>query len=76
MWSKSVDVVDYKGDRYPENIDTEKAGTVFILTRNGVTETVSKKDYEAWLSALIGNNQVLQIPYQALNERNIKSVCE
>lgn len=76
MWSKSVDVVDYKGDPYPEDIDKEKAGTVFILTRNGVTETISKSDYEAWLSALIGDNHILQIPYQALNEENIKKVCE
>lgn len=76
MWSKSVDTVDYKGDLYPEDVDAENAGTVFILTRNGVTETVSKGDYEAWLSEIMGNAQPVQIPYQSLSEENIKAVCD
>ncbi|MDO4834816.1 MAG: hypothetical protein Q4A40_07275 [Bacillota bacterium] len=76
MWSKAVDIVDFKGDPYPEDIDAENAGTVFILTRNGITETVCKSDYEAWLSDLIGNADELQIPYQYLSEANIKAICE
>lgn len=74
MWSKAIDTVDYKGDSYPEDIDTEKAGTVFILTRNGVTETISKSAYEAWFSEVIGNAQPIQVPYLSLNEENIKAV--
>lgn len=31
MWSKAVATVDYKGAPYPDDIDTEGAGTVFIL---------------------------------------------
>lgn len=75
MWSKASSAVDYKGDLYPEDIDRENAGTVFILTRDGVTETVSKSDYEAWLSEVIGNAQPLPIPYQALSEENIDQVA-
>lgn len=74
MWSRDVDVVDYKGDPYPEDIDAENAGTVFILTRDGVTETVSKSTYEAWLSGVMGDAQTVTVPYQALTEDNIKSV--
>lgn len=76
MWSKAIDTVDYKGDPYPGDIDTENAGTVFILTRNGTTETVSKSDYEAWFLEIIGSAQPIQIPYQSLNEDNIRAVCE
>lgn len=76
MWSKVIDTVDYKGDPYPEDIDTENAGIVFILTRNGITETVSRSDYEAWLSEIMENAQPIQVPYQALNEDNIKAVCD
>lgn len=76
MWSKAIDTVDYKGDPYPEDIDTENAGTVFILTRNGTTETVSKSDYEAWLSEVMGDAHPIQIPYQSLTEDNIRAVCE
>lgn len=74
MWSKYRDTVDYKGDSYPESIDTENTGTVFILTRNGITETVSKSEYEAWLADVIGNAQPIQVPYLSLNEGNIQNV--
>ncbi len=76
MWSRSVDTVDYKGDAYPEDIDAEQAGTVFILTVDGVTETVSKSEYEAWLSGMLGDAVEMQIPYQPLTEENIKAVCK
>lgn len=76
MWSKAVELVDYKGDPYPEDVDAENAGTVFILTRNGITETVSKSDYEAWLSEVMGDAQLIQVTYQSLSEENIKAVCD
>ena len=75
MWSKSVDTVNYKGDPYPDEIDAEQAGTVFILTRNGETETVSKSEYEAWLASVTGAGVEMEIPWQDLNEVNIKAVA-
>lgn len=41
-----------------------------------MTETVSKNEYDAWLSEVMGNAQPIQIPYQSLNEDHIKAVCE
>lgn len=74
MWSRCVDTVDYKGDPYPEDIDREQAGTVFILTRSGVTETVSKGEYEAWLADLTGGGAAVEIPYQPLSEKAIRAL--
>lgn len=74
MWSKSVDTVDYKGDIYPVDIDAENAGTVFILTQDGITKIISKSDYEAWLSDMMGDAVEMQISYLSLSEENIKSV--
>ncbi len=54
MWSKAVDTVDFKGDPYPDNIDAEGAGTVFILGQGDVVKTVSKSDYEQWLADTMG----------------------
>lgn len=76
MWSKAVDTVDCKSDPYPEDVDTEDAGTVFILTRNGQSETISRSNYEAWLSKILGNAQPVPVPYQSLNEDNIRAVCD
>lgn len=76
MWSLSVDEVDFKGDPYPTDIDREGAGTVFILTRDGMTETVSQGDYEAWLESVFGGKDNLTLPFQPLTEQNIKAVAE
>lgn len=74
MWSRSVDTVDFKGDPYPDALDAEGAGTVFILTRNGVTETVCKRDYDAWLSSVFDGAEALILPFQPLTEQNIKAL--
>lgn len=71
MWSKAVDTVDFKGDPYPDEIDTEGAGTVFILGIADEVKTVSKSDYEKWLTDTMGDPSELNIPYQALSEENI-----
>lgn len=74
MWSKAVATVDYKGDPYPDDIDTEGAGTVFILGGPDEVKTVSKSDYEQWLADTMGDPAELDIPYQALSEENITSL--
>ncbi len=74
MWSKSVTMVDYKGDTYPEEIDTEKAGTVFIVSYLGVTKTISKSDYEAWLAEILGDAQPLELSYRNMSEKNIENL--
>lgn len=74
MWSRDVDMVNAKGDPYPEDIDRENAGTVFIVTREGKTETISKSDYETWLSSLLEDAQQVTIPYQAMTEENIRNL--
>lgn len=74
MWSRDVDMVNAKGDPYPEDIDRENAGTVFIVTRDGKTETISKSDYEAWLSSLLEDARQLTIPCQSMTEENIRNL--
>lgn len=74
MWSKAVDTVDFKGDPYPDDIDAEGAGTVFILGVADEVKTVSKSDYEQWLAKTMGNPAQLDIPYQALSEESIEAV--
>lgn len=75
MWSRSVSDVGQNGEAYPEDIDTENAGTVFIVTQNDVSETMSQSDFVAWLSALLDNAAVIEPPYQPLSEANIAALC-
>lgn len=74
MWSKAVADVDFKGDPYPDEIDAEGAGTVFILGIADEVKTVSKSDYEKWLTDTMGDPAELDIPYQALSEENIEAL--
>lgn len=74
MWSKAVADVDFKGDPYPDEIDTEGAGTVFILGIADEVKTVSKSDYEKWLTDTMGDPAEMDIPYQALSEENIETL--
>lgn len=74
MWSKAVADVDFKGDPYPDEIDTEGAGTVFLLGIADEVKTVSKSDYEQWLADTMGDPAELDIPYQALSEENIEAL--
>lgn len=74
MWSKAVAEVDFKGDPYPDDIDAEGAGTVFILGTGDEVKTVSKSDYEKWLADTLGDSAELDIPYQALSEENVEAL--
>lgn len=74
MWSKAVADVDFKGDPYPDEIDTEGAGTIFILGSSNEVKTVSKSDYEQWLADTMGTAAELDISYQALSEENIEAL--
>lgn len=74
MWSKAIDTVNFKGDPYPDEIDKEGAGTVFILSRQGKVETISQSDYVKWLVSTLELSSEQDIPYQALNEENIQAV--
>lgn len=76
MWSKAVADVDFKGDPYPDDVDAEKAGTVFILGSQGIVKIICKTDYEKWLSETLDLSTEVDIPYQALNEENIKAIAE
>lgn len=75
MWSKAIDAVDFKGDAYPDAIDAEGAGTVFILSCQGEVQTISQSDYEKWLVSTLDLSSEQDIPYQVLNEENIKAVA-
>lgn len=76
MWSKAVDTVDFKGDPYPDDIDAEGAGTVFILSRQGKVETISQSDYEEWLASVLGDSEPQEIPYQPMTEQNIYALVK
>ncbi len=75
MWSKSVEAVNYAGEAYPDDVDAENAGTVFIVTYDGKTETISKSAYEAWLDTVLGDAAEAEITFLPVIEENADAIC-
>ena len=75
MWSKPVETVNYAGETYPDDVDAENAGTVFIVTYDGKTETISKSAYEAWLGTVLGDAAEAEITFLPITDENVSAIC-
>lgn len=65
-WSKEFDSKDF-----PEALDTDHVGAVFLITENGQTRTVSYSDFLAWETPLFAGLPEIKIPWQKLTNANI-----
>ncbi len=74
-WSRAVSDTDFDGNPYPNDIDREGAGIVYLVTENGSTNTLSKSDYESWLMSHPSGAAIL-VPYTELTESAIAAIDE
>lgn len=71
-WKKEI--TDYDRVRempYPEEIDTEHDGFVYLITENGERKILNRHDFEAWEAALFAGKEPLTIPWQKMTAENI-----
>ncbi len=71
-WDKSI--ADYDSFRempYPEEIDTEHDGFVYLITENGERRILNRHDYELWEAELFAGKEPLTIPWQKMTAKNI-----
>lgn len=71
-WDKTL--ADYDGYRqmsFPEDIDTEGEGFVYILQDEDGERMMNRADYAAWESALFAQLEPLEIPWQKMTAQNI-----
>lgn len=82
-WDRRVAETDYEGNPYPEEIDRDGDGIVFIVTpyaNGGLADAdrgkavFSKAGYEEWRAPYFENAQEIDIPWQALTEENIAAI--
>lgn len=74
-WCKAISDYDNSTQMpYPENVDTECDGYVFLITENGETKYMNRSDYQEWKSALLAGKVPLTIPWQKLSNENIESL--
>lgn len=73
-WDRQYGDTDYEGNPFPEDVDTEKTGVVFLVYEKewgGPCETLSKSAFEAWYSDYLGDGEAMIIPYEDLTAENI-----
>ena len=72
-WDKTLSDYDsYREMAFPDDIDTLGEGYVYIvMDAAGEEKMMNRTDYEAWESALFGNLEPLDIPWQKMTAQNI-----
>lgn len=74
-WAKARSLQHWEFDfPYPDQIDAEGAGSVYLVTpRGGDTDVLSQTDYHAWLAAF-DLTEPIAVAYLPLTAENIAAV--
>lgn len=76
-WCKEIAAFDpYTGMAYPEEIDTERDGYVYLITENAQTRIVNRADYWKWQAQVFSGKDALTIPWQTLTGANIDALAD
>jgi len=70
-WEKSVAATDPAGNPFPDDVDVDGTGVVYLITIDGDTEIVDAVVYEAWMSAMIDGSAEITPDWLPLTEENI-----
>lgn len=64
-WEKEYYPVDYDGNVFPDEADMDYDGMVYRITKKDEDEVtiLDGNEYEAWLSELIGNAEVMELSW-------------
>lgn len=74
-WCKAITDYDpYAEMPYPEDVDTEQDGYVYLITENGQKQILNRADYQKWESELFAGKEPLTIPWQKMTAANIHSL--
>lgn len=74
-WSKNFRTEDYDGNPFPDDVDEDGDGLVYLILMQGrPSETVDSAEYEAWRESVLLNAQKLQVPCQRLTPENLASL--
>lgn len=72
-WDKSLGDTGFSGEPFPENVDLDKDGYVYCVSRDGVTRYLDGEDYESWRSSQGITGEPLPVEYLAVTRENIQA---
>ena len=74
-WCKDItDYDSYTETPYPDDIDTELDGYVYLITENGEQRIVNRADYEKWEAEIFAQKEPLIILWQKITTENIDAL--
>ena len=79
MWTHGARITDYDSyteTPYPDDIDTEHDGYVYLITENGERRFMNRADYEKWEAGIFTNKEPLTIPWQKITTANIDALVK
>lgn len=74
-WDKSYAETDYEGNPFPEEIDKDGAGVVYMIFDGEEQTTMSRSDFLAWETPLLTASSELSLPWQKMTAENIAMVA-
>jgi len=73
-WDKVLGETDYNGEPFPENVDLDGDGYVYLVSRDGVKRYLDGPDYEAWREAQGLTAEPLEVDYHPVTRDSIRAV--
>lgn len=73
-WDRTLAETDYSGEPFPENVDLDGDGYVYLISRDGVTRYLDSVDYEAWRETQGLTAEPLNVAYFPVTRDNIRGV--
>ena len=70
-WSREISETDFEGNPYPEDVDVDGDGYVYLITEGDETRVLNRADYERWETGLLADREAISIPWQKLTMENI-----
>ncbi|MDO5545909.1 MAG: hypothetical protein Q4F81_08825 [Eubacteriales bacterium] len=72
-WDRNLSETDFEGNPYPEDIDTDNVGHVYLISDETDTQTLNQADFEKWESEMFAGKEEITVPWQKLTVENISS---
>ncbi len=73
-WQRSFYETDWEGNPFPEDVDQDGDGVVYLLSRDDRREIIDGPAYEAWRESTFAASGAMEVSWMNLTEENIAAL--
>ena len=77
-WDRAFSETDFEGNPFPEAIDSDGDGIVYYVMTGGsykLNTPVDSEEYNQWRNSYVGGAALMEVPFKALSQENIKDTA-